>query len=72
MASKRERVRRGARDFGRMMKYRDERDALAALLREAREVVDLVGCSPEGYDALCQQRDDMLAKIDAALAALKE
>jgi hypothetical protein len=55
-----------------MMDYRNERDKLAALLREAREVVDLVGCSPEGYDALCQQRDDMLAKIDAALAALKE
>ena len=46
---------------------RAEVEALRSLLAEAREGVDMIGCSPEGYDQLIKYRDTLLAKIDAAL-----
>lgn len=53
-------------------KLRDERDALRALLKDAREGVDMIGCSPEGYDSLIKYRDDLLSRIDEALLSSAE
>jgi hypothetical protein len=50
------------------VELRAERDALLALLRDAREQVDMVGCSEEGHAEMCRARDAMLARIDTALA----
>jgi len=58
----------GVESMAMYRRARDERDALLALLRDAREQVDMVGCSQEGYDEMCRERDAMLARIDAALA----
>ena len=57
----------GVESMAMYRRARDERDALLALLRDAREQVDMVGCSQEGYDEMCRERDAMLERIDAAL-----
>ena len=44
-----------------------EVERLRVLLREAREGVTLIGCSPEGYDSLMKYQEKLLARIDAAL-----
>jgi DNA repair exonuclease SbcCD ATPase subunit len=42
--------------------------AVRALLLEAREKCEWIGCSEEGYDEMIRQRDEFIARIDAVLA----
>jgi hypothetical protein len=40
---------------------------LYELLLEARDVVDWVGCSKDGYREACRQRDAFIEKLDAVM-----
>jgi hypothetical protein len=43
-------------------------DALRGLLREAQDMMDWIGGSPEGEREMCRMRDEFVRRIDAALA----
>lgn len=51
----------------RTEKAEAESDRLRELLREAREGVELIGCSEEGWDQTIAFRERLLEKIDATL-----
>ena len=48
---------------------RAKAERLRELLREARDKLEWIGDSQEGYDEMIRMRDESIARIDAALGA---
>ena len=51
-----------------LMTARDDLVAARAILLEAKDKVEWIGCSSEGYDDMIAMRDEFIARINAALA----